>query len=688
MGEARFPHPIRTIENEFIPLADGTRLAARIWLPRDAEEHPVPAILEYLPYRKRDFMRTRDEPMHRYYAAHGYAAIRVDLRGTGDSGGLFEDEYTPREQSDAVEVIDWLTRQQWCDGNVGMTGISWGGFNALQVAAHAPAALKAIITLCASDDRYADDAHYMGGCLLNENQIWGTVLFALSALPPDPEIVGADRWKEVWMARLEAVRPFPAVWLEHQRRDSYWEQGSVCEDYARIECPVYAIGGWADGYSNAVPRLLAGLRVPRKGLIGPWAHTFPHNGVPGPAIGYLQEALRWWDRWLKGRQNGIEDEPLLRVWMQHGVEPEPFISERPGRWVAEAQWPSERIQQRQWALCAGTTDSGTLVPLDAADDVALDDPVVLSSSQSTGLTAGTWCEFGSEGEAPRDQRQDDGHSLTFDTGPLEQPLEILGAPEVHLRVAVDRPVAVIAVRLNEVFPSGASARVTYGVLNLTHRESHRDPSPLVPGEPVDVVVRLNDIAHRFQPQSSVRVAISTAYWPTIWPPPQPVTLTLYGGPSRLALPLRPDDPGDAALQPFEEPDSASSTSHQRSLAPMRYTRTIQRDLISDRVTYRMVSDGGDLDTGSIARIEAIDLDLGHWVERTFEIDDSDPLAAATAVHERMMLRREQWNIMVDTRIETTATASEFHVVAKLDATENGAPVFSRSWHERIPRDLV
>ncbi|HEY5738795.1 MAG TPA: CocE/NonD family hydrolase, partial [Gammaproteobacteria bacterium] len=303
-----FPRPIEEIENLYIPLADGTRLAARLWLPTDARRDPVPAILEYIPYRKRDFMRLRDEPIHRYYAGHGYAAIRVDLRGSGDSEGLLEDEYLPREQLDALEVIDWLAAQPWCDGKVGMTGISWGGFNALQVAAHRPPALRAIITLCASDDRYADDAHFMGGCLLNENQIWGTAFFANNALPPDPALAG-DRWREMWLRRLEANRPFPALWLRHQRRDDYWKQGSVCEDFSRIGCAVYAVGGWADGYSNAVPRLLAGLECPRKGLIGPWAHTFPHNGIPGPAIGYLQEALRWWDHWLKGSDDGIMDEP-------------------------------------------------------------------------------------------------------------------------------------------------------------------------------------------------------------------------------------------------------------------------------------------------------------------------------------------------------------------------------------------
>jgi len=291
------PRRVREIENLLIPMGDGVRLAARVWLPPDADASPVPAILEMIPYRKRDGTAARDAMIHPYLAGHGYACLRVDIRGSGDSEGVLLDEYLEREQQDAVEAIEWIARQPWCTGRVGMMGISWGGFNSLQVAARRPPQLGAIITLCSTDDRYADDAHYMGGCLLTENMTWGSAIFAHAALPPDPELVGPD-WRRLWLQRLEAHHPWIERWLAHQRRDDYWRQGSVCEDYAAIACPVYAIGGWADAYTNAVPRLLQHLKVPRKGLIGPWAHAFPHLASPGPAIGFLQEALRWWDQWL------------------------------------------------------------------------------------------------------------------------------------------------------------------------------------------------------------------------------------------------------------------------------------------------------------------------------------------------------------------------------------------------------
>ena len=343
----RFPREVRVREEGvWIPMPDGVRLAARIWLPADAEDDPVPALLEYLPYRKRDMTRRRDEPMHHYFAGHGYASVRVDLRGAGDSFGVMHDEYAQQEQDDAVEVIAWLAAQPWCTGKVGMFGISWGGFNSLQVAARRPPALAGIITSCSTDDRYSDDMHYAGGCLLNDNSDWGTTFFSILPLPGDPQVMG-EGWRESWRARLESA-PCPVeTWLRHQCRDEYWEHGSVNEDYRAIRCPVFAVGGWLDGYSNAIPRLLANLEVPRLGLIGPHAHQFGHSErAPGPAIGFLQECLRWWDHWLGGRDTGIMEEPMLRAYMGEDVPAAAHYEHCPGRWVAEATWPSPRIETR------------------------------------------------------------------------------------------------------------------------------------------------------------------------------------------------------------------------------------------------------------------------------------------------------------------------------------------------------
>jgi putative CocE/NonD family hydrolase len=671
-----FPNAFEEIENIWIPMPDGARLAARLWLPTDADRNPVPAVLEYIPYRKRDFMRLRDEPIHRYFAGHGYAAIRLDVRGSGDSDGVLEDEYSVQEIDDALVAIAWIADQPWCTGAVGMMGISWGGFNSLQVAARRPPALKAVITLCAADDRYADDVHYMGGCLLNENLQWGGILWHSNVYPPDPEIVGED-WRAAWRNRIEQTALFPALWLEHQRRDAYWRHGSVCEDFATIDCPVYAIGGWADGYSNAVPRLLAGLSTPAKGLVGPWAHTFPHAGVPGPAIGFLQEAVRWWDHWLKGEDSGLMDEPAYRVWMQDSVPPQPHYDERPGRWVAETAWPSPRIVPQRFFLNQGRLEAV------AGEEVAID----FLSPQSNGLGAGNWCGFGSEGDMPIDQRADDGKSLVFDSDPLDEPLEILGAPEITLDLAVDQPTGFVAVRLNDVAPDGASTRVTYGLLNLTHRDGHDKVTPMPVGERVRVAIRLNDIAHAFPTGNRLRLAVSTSYWPIAWPSPSPVTLTVFAGASFVDLPVRPAAPEDAGLRPFEPPERAAKEK-RTTLFSMNLKRSVERDLTTDETVYTLVGDGGELGGAALVRIEAIDLEVGYTQWQQYRIRDSDPLSAAIEMRQTTVMRRREWSIRIVSRLSMTADPERFRIEGRLETFDGDDAFVVRDWDERIPRDGI
>ena len=665
-----FPCPIDEIENVWIPLRDGCRLAARLWLPKDRQ--PVPALLEYLPYRKRDSTRSRDEPMHRYFAGHGYACARVDVRGSGDSDGILQDEYSQQEWDDGLEVLAWLASQRWCDGSVGMFGKSWGGFNALQIAALNPPELKAVISVCAADDRYADDAHYMGGCLLNENLLWGSSLFTFNAYPPDPEISGSA-WRDKWLQRLENATLFPAVWMQHQRRDDYWRHGSVCEDYGAIRCPVFAVGGWADAYSNAVPRLLAGLDVPRKGLIGPWAHAYPQDGVPGPAIGFLQEALRWWDQWLKGRDTGITDEPMLRVWMQDPVEPRSTRDEQPGRWVAEACWPSSRIAPKRLHLA----------PRQLLDKHGGDARLSICSPTTTGIAAGEWCPFSGKGDLPFDQRWDDSGSLVFDSEPLGEDFEILGGPVAQLELAADRSYALLAIRLNDIAPDGASERVTYGLFNLAHRDGHATERPLTPGERVRLSVPLNAIAHRFPAGHRLRLAISTNYWPIAWPSPEPATITLGCGASTLELPVRPRSPLDDRLAPFPPPEMAK-TDHEPKPTPG--WRRIERDLKTDEVC-AVLESGGDGPDGIVMNpIPPIALDTGSFTTRRYCIGESDPLSAEATIHRRVINRRGPWSTTVDTEMKLTATRDSFRLRARLTAREGEAEIFTRSWDEEIPRD--
>ncbi|MDZ7774932.1 MAG: CocE/NonD family hydrolase [Bacteroidales bacterium] len=518
---------------------------------RNGRKNPVPAILEFIPYRKRDFEAVSDSINHGYFAGHGYACLRVDLRGAGDSEGVLEDEYLRQEQDDGLEVLTWIANQTWCNGSIGMMGISWGGFNSLQLAALQPPELKAIITVCSTDDRYADDVHYMGGCLLGDNLSWASTMFAYNSCPPDPALVG-EKWKEMWFDRLEGSGLWLKTWLEHQHRDDYWKHGSVCEDFSAIQCPVMAVSGWADGYSNAVFRLLSGLDVPRKGLIGPWSHKYPHFGIPGPAIGFLQESLRWWDKWLKDKDSGIMEEPMLSVWMQDSVPPSPLYKERPGRWVAEREWPSANINIRKYHLHPGHELLENIPPEN--------ETLTIQSPLSVGLFAGKWCSYAAPPDLPDDQREEDGGALIFETSPLEAPIEIMGAPVLNLEFSSGEPIAMVAVRLSDVARDDKATRVTYGLLNLCHHKSHESPELLEPGMTYKVQVQLNHIAQSFPAGNRLRLSISTSYWPLSWVPPRPVRLTVHTGNSSLELPIRKPQKSDQNLRPFGKPEGAPAIS--------------------------------------------------------------------------------------------------------------------------------
>ncbi|MEM9579155.1 MAG: CocE/NonD family hydrolase [Pseudomonadota bacterium] len=652
--------PITDTPDMGITLSDGTRLSARTWIPEDATDNPVPAILEFLPYRKRDGTTARDCLTHPYFAKRGYACIRVDSRGNGDSDGIMDDEYSPQELADAVEVVNWIAAQPWCTGKLGMMGISWGGFNSLQVAALNPAPLKAIITLCSTVDRYADDIHYKGGCLLNENLGWGGTMWGYSSRAPDPML--RENWRELWLKRLEQEPMLTALWLKHQRRDSYWQHGSVCENYGAITAATLAIGGWGDAYKNAPPQIIDNLNAPAKAIIGPWVHKYPHFAVPEPRIGFLQEALRWWDHYLKGRPTGVDSDPAYRPYLMDAVRPKTWYTERPGRWLAmdTSQGPLRETLQ----LSDGTLGAKA-APFTAT----------IASPQTCGMQAGEYCAIWLGPELPGDQRPDDAMSAVFRTEPLAGPKDIVGAPQVTLTLACDKPQGNIAVRLLDIHPDGASTRITYGVLNLTHAQSHADPKPLTPGAAITVSLDLDHIAYRVPEGHRIGLALSSAYWPLIWPSPEATTLTLSKG--QLTLPLR--DVAGSDEWRFEPPD-AESPWQTESLRDGSNSRKTTTDWSTGLVTLEIIDDFGKLrDTdhglvsGSVAR---------EW----WRIHPDDPLSASGRTHWTTELERDGIALRTEAYTEMHSTVSDFHLSARLEAYENDVLIFEKDVCDRIPRD--
>ena len=534
-------------------------------------ENPVPAILEYLPYRKNDFTAIRDSVRHPYFAGHGYASIRVDIRGAGDSDGILLDEYLKQEQDDALEVLDWISAQPWSTGSVGMIGKSWGGFNGLQVAARKHPALKTIITLCSTDDRYADDVHYRGGNLLASDMLWwASTMFVYNARPQDPQVVG-ESWRDNWLDRLKNTPPFVEEWVSHQRRDDYWKHGSICEDYSDIEIPVFAVSGWQDGYTNAVFRLLEHLPNASKGLIGPWAHEYPEVATPEPNIGFLQECLRWWDQWLKGKDTGIMDEPKLISWIQNSELPEVTYEKRPGKWVGDVSWPSKNVKsQKLW-----------LKNQELIFEKTVADAITVPSVQEHGFYSGVFCPFGQPGDLPADQRLENGKSVVFTSAPLEETMDLLGQPVFYAEVSSDQENALLAVRLSDKAPTGESTLISWGMLNLNHWQSHEHPEALIPGKKYKVAVKLDVLGQQIPKGHQLEVALSPTYWPQAWPSPKPVTLTVYpGGNTYMELPVREAQPEDETCGDHFQISETAQVIDREILRKEKRTREVRHDLVN------------------------------------------------------------------------------------------------------------
>ncbi|MCY4304056.1 MAG: CocE/NonD family hydrolase [Aestuariivita sp.] len=653
------PCEIEELPNIGIILKDGTRLSARIWRPINASENPVPAILEYLPYRKRDGTCARDMLTHPYFAQHGYACVRVDIRGNGDSDRLMNDEYTQQELDDAIDVIEWLSQQPWCTGKVGMMGISWGGFNALQTAALNPKPLKAIITLCSTVDRFADDIHYKGGCLLNENLGWGATMWSYSSRPPDPKL-RPNYWRQIWRKRLEHEPFLPSIWLRHQKRDYYWKHGSVCENYAAIKAKVLAIGGWGDAYKNAIPQLVQNLDG-AKGIIGPWVHKYPHFAAPEPRINFIEEALRWWDRWLKGINTNVEDDPSYSVYLMSASRPSSWYNERPGYWI-NATLQSDDIK----ILYLSPT---------GLQDIAKPFQTTFSSPQTTGATGGEYCAIWLGPEMPGDQRTDDALSLCFDSAPLQADMTIVGAPTLKLCLRSNKPSGLLAVRFNHIHPDNASYRITYGVLNLAHRNGSEQPTPVPVNEEFDIDLQLDCIAYTIPKGHKIRIAISTSYWPLVWPMPVIAELTLSAG--QLALPVRSHCEQDDRI--FSKPGKISPWKPE-IIRMQNHIRKTEIDHSTGESTLSIIDDFGkvrDPDHGLI---------YGSIGRELWSILPDDPLSAKGTCHWSSETKRDDLTLKTETYCQMWSDATFFYLNAQLQAYETSTLLFEKSVEDRIPRE--
>jgi predicted acyl esterase len=651
----------------YITMPDGVRLAADLYmLESSPSAEKLPVLLEYLPYRKDEGRRNRFG-LFAYFVKRGYVVARVDIRGTGRSGGkLVPYEYSEQEQQDGETVIDWLAKQPFSNGNVGMFGISWGGFNAIHMAMRRPPALKAIITLMSTDDIYQDDVHFIDGMMHIDAYEIGQDLSNI--LPGVPDFVLDSNY---FKNRFETT-PWLLQYKKQQRDGPFWDRASLNTDYSRINIPVFAIGGWYDGYRDAVFRMLENLKSPVKAMIGPWNHTFPNWADPPPPVEWRAEAVRWFDQWLKGKETGIMKEPRLSAFIRDWHPPGTSIVEIKGSWMWTDAWPSTEVSLQTYfpgakgALSKSTPDQSAAV---------FKRKYIPSAGTEAGGSVMWW------GDWSPDQRAEDSKSIVFETDILNEDISILGLPRVHLMVSADVPHANWFVRLNDVAPDGQVTMVTGAGANGTHRESAANPKAIPIGEAFPLDIELHATSWTFRKGHRIRIAIGNAQWPMIWPSPFPFTSKLYSSGSRLGLPVIVGKglEGKSFLPPEESPKLPGYASIAVGTnSGYAEVSGVAIDPNTGTASVRLVNkDGAQYPWGKMFSDEEI----------VHKVNDDDPARASTESRYSIRAEVDERSLLWEGVLLFESDAKNFYYTYTRRVFENGKLLRTRTWKETIPRDF-
>jgi len=682
------PLGVDEIQHCVVRLADGCGLAMRVWAPKGSlkdlgktdtvvigkegdSEGKYPTVLEYLPYRKADYTAQRDHRRHPWLASHGYVVVRADMRGSGDSDGVYYDEYLKQEQDDACELIKWITSQSWSSGKVGMYGKSWGGFNGLQVAARQPPGLATIISLYSTDDRMEEDIHWKGGCVLGGGMLsWAAVMFCWDARPPHPQY--RSDWAELWRKRLEtAGECLAGEWLRHQVKDSYWQHGSVGLNPEQVKIPVLAIGGWHDGYTRCALRMAQTLPKCRA-IVGPWSHNWPDEAVPGPNIGFMDECLGWWDAHLK-TESEISG-PRVRWFQALGVE-------RPGPWVKEWKgiWQDGEASAGSASLAFSLASHGRLL---AGRNGTLDSCVTVGFSGDAGLACGEWLSFGAP-DLPGDHRRVSPFQATWTSDPLEGDTYIFGEADVELELSVDRDTAQVNASLCHVFPDGASRLLTYGLLNLCSLEPGRQ---LKPGETYTARLAMDPVGYTVPGGHSLQLLLCPGSFPTSWPSPFPVNLTIKAG--TISLPTLPKLNPDSSDSMFRHlaPRCGPKKVVEQLRSP-KFDREARYGMADNRREIIVTTDDGltyfpDVDT----EIEEINVD--HYT-----IVGDDPTSAEAVCTRSCTITYaartdKPIKTLTQTKSVMKADTKNFLLTNTLTTKLDDVDFFCRTWKEAVHRNGV
>ena len=648
-----------------ITVRDGIGLAADIYMPTNGVGK-FPALLEALPYRKDDLTASSHSEEYLRLASEGnFVVCRLDLRGTGSSHGVATDEYPLSELDDLADVINWLATQPWSNGRVGMFGYSYSGFNSLQAACTRPKALKAICAIYATDDRYTDDGHYMGGSLRAIDLVdYCHYMTACNLLPPVPAVFGDD-WLEEWKMRFEKNQPWLLNWLEQQHDGPYWRHGSLRPDYERIECPTMIVAGWADGYRNNTFRTFEALKCEKSLLLGPWSHSSPSTSRPGPHIDLVAVMIVWFNRWLKNSDEAnkktVPSEPPIRIFIRHSTRPNPDLAMFNGEWRYEDSWPPKRLQTKVLTITGPGVD-------------------VIATKSDVGAAAWNSCAGGLPWGQPDDQREDDAWSLTYEWPVDKNSIEVIGHALAKLRLAVDQPVASLSVKLCDVFPDGTSALVTRGFLNLCHRKSSTNPTALTPGRFEDITIEFEATSWVFPVGHKIRLSITGADWPNIWSPPQQFSLQVERQSLELNLSIvEGQGAGTPMFAPVIKPDKTQAIEPTTDTSLPTEWR-VERDILR-RITTARTSYGGHSsirDAGTADELYAGEVGVST-------VDPANSWVTATTRYE---LAWPEATCLVEARLQMNSDSQTFQVTIEVDAKLDGVEFAKRQWNRVIPRRLL
>lgn len=663
-------YKVKLVKNVMIPMRDSIHLAADLIMP-DAKGR-FPGLILYWPYRKDDIIAPSSDSLH-WFAERGYVGVALDVRGTGSSEGYTNEEYSEEEIQDAQDAINWLARQEWCTGKLGMFGWSYSGQTTMIAAMHAPEPLKAVICALFSDDRYKADCHYAGGSLMPmvDYGLYGSFMIAWNTMPPYPEYSG-EQWMKLWKERLERSKPWVNAWLEHQLDGEYWHPGSVKYSYDKVKPPTFLIDGWRDGYPSAALRMYENLKCPKRLLIGPWLHGRPDKVIPGPNIDIHHEMLRWWDYWLKGIDTGVRKEPPVSLYIQKYDAPSAIREVTTGSWRFEREWPIKRMKETTLYLHpkGGLSYEPSKTDNDEKDSYEYKSHVgiyggVFSATQPYIL--------------PLDQRSEEAFSINYTTPPLKNELEIAGFPKALLYASSTASVASFVVRLSDVSPGGTSSLVTKGVLNATRRNSFEKPEPLVSGRVYELNVELNGTSWLFEKGHRIRVSVSSSDWPNMWPTPDNAMNSVYRGtlrPSRVILPViktKGKLPAPSYGLPVQLPkpvDTIGGTTECK----------IVHDLYRKRISLQTK-------VPSTLKLRDLGVEIEEEQDAEAGISTEKPSEAFVRGSEKVRIRRRDHTIDIIGEDILTSTHDHFHLLVNVDIRLDGLPFFSKNWTTITKRNL-